>query len=104
MKDRQEDFVKNLSEGKSKIAQRDAVNNGIQGKAQLEFLNYQNCGSAGLSNQEWLIDVAYTKNIWDRALRAYLLKDAVTINNKRAEHIKRYCTCGQGEFGRMVGC
>ena len=35
---------------------------------------------------------------------AYLLKDAVTINNKRAEHVKRYCTCGQGEFGRMVGC
>ena len=33
------------------------------------FVNYQNCGSTGMNNQEWLLDVANTKDIWDRALQ-----------------------------------
>ena len=41
----------------------------VEGDNNTPFLNYQNCGNTGLNNQEWLLNVADSKDIWDKALQ-----------------------------------
>ena len=57
------DIEKNIESGNTEFISGD---NGLSMKA--EFVNYQNCGSTGMNNQEWLLDVANTADVWERAL------------------------------------
>jgi hypothetical protein len=87
LKRKQEAFMKEIGKTeeseKSEESRTTELSSGDNGSSvKPEFVNYQNCGSTGMNNQEWLLDVANTPDVWERALRAYLLKDAISINKK----------------------